>query len=125
MSFKIPNLLIRFLVPAALLLHLGAAAAADSTDSVLQLQREVLAGRTATALAPPQTQSVHAVLQPSDTQELVQQQLLGTRNQAEATRAADAPAVAGRDVYTSGARSDLQVLAQRLLLGSRSGAAGS
>ena len=127
MSFKNSSALIRSLViPAVLLLHLGAAAAADSTDSVSQSQRELLAGRTATELAPPQTQSSNVAAYASDTQALVQEQLLGTKDRVVETQAADAPASVVSGVYASDTRNDAQILAQRVLLGSRGGvAAGS
>lgn len=66
------------LASAALVLHIGAATAADSTRDIQQLMKEVLTGTT-TAHSAPQTGPIEGNSSPTnDTQEFVGQVLLGT-----------------------------------------------
>lgn len=100
------------LVSSALLFHMGAAAAASSVDDMLEQQRALLAGKTATVSAPSSAQrSVGEERSTGDAQDFARRLLLGvTPGQLHPA----ASRVSGDRVY-----GDAQVLARQLLLGAR------
>lgn len=100
------------IVPAVLLFRIGAAAAADSVDELLQQQRDLLAGRTATVAALSNEQrSAGEDGPPGDAQDSARRLLLGvTPGQLHP----GVSTASGDRVY-----GDAQVLARRLLLVNR------
>ena len=98
------------IVPAILLLRVGAAAGADSVDDVLRQQRDVLAGRTAAVSAPsdsaPRGSDDRSV---GDAQESARRLLLGV------TPGALPPGIAKANGERG--RGDAQLAAQHLLRG--------
>ena len=88
---------------SSLALYAGAAAATESVDGVLRQQRALLAG----IVAQPSAQS-HIVAAPEGAQELTQRVLLGVTARAS-----------NRVPSEKRARLYQQIVAQRVLLGSR------
>ena len=115
------------LTAAALVLTIGSAAAADSTDNLQQI-RGLLAGRVATRAAPASAPEP-AVKQVGDAQQLARELLQGiTKSNARA--AVPATPSDARPRYAASAKGllahdDAQALARRLLLGRASAATGS
>jgi hypothetical protein len=104
---------------AALLIHVGSAAAADSAGDAQQQARELLAGRIATQSAPPsERRAARAVRPTGDAQELARQLLLGV---TDSNAAALVESTVQKGVLVHG---DAQAMARRLLLG-QANAAGS
>jgi hypothetical protein len=112
------------LTSAALVLHMGAAVAADSTGDIQQQVRELLTGTPTAHFAPQSVPHDGKVTTPAaDSQEFVKQLLLG----ATASRVGDAQAskhseVAGASGKTEPqqravAGDDMQAAVRQLLLG--------
>jgi hypothetical protein len=108
------------LVPAALILHSGAAAAANSVDNLLEQQRAVLAGRVVAVSVPANAHHAQSMRSTDDAQEHARRLLLDLPSRARAERQLAASGARGSWVY-----GDAQVLAQHLLAGRSSAAAGS
>jgi hypothetical protein len=100
------------IVAAVLLFRIGAAAAANSVDDVLQQQRDLLAGRPATVAALfSEQRSAGEDGPPGDAQESARRLLLGvTPGQLHP----GVSTASGDRIY-----GDAQVLARHLLLGNR------
>jgi hypothetical protein len=115
------------LTAAALVLSIGGAAAADSTDNLQQI-RELLAGRVATHAAPASAPGP-AVKQVGDAQQLARELLLGiAKSNARAAVPATLSDARRRDAVPAKgllAHDDAQAIARRLLLGRASAATGS
>ena len=114
------------LAGAALVIHIGAATAADSTGDAQQQARELLTGTTTAHSAPQSAPRDGKVTRPTaDAQELARQVLLGTTGsrvggaeaikQSEVARASGKTARQARPV----AHGDAQAAARQLLLGQR------
>jgi len=104
-------------VPVALILHIGAAAAADSAN-VMQQQGPSPAGRTATALAPQNTHlSASAVRVTGDAQESARQLLQGVTTQAPALHDVSRAPNAQRSTSAVRLTGDAQESARQLLQG--------
>jgi hypothetical protein len=111
------------LIAASLILSIGSAAAADSTDNLEQM-RAVLAGRVAT-LAAPASEPEQAVKQIGDAQQSARELLLGI---AKSNAGAAGPATSSEASRPNAIRAkgllaydDVQAMARRLLLGQASG----
>jgi len=120
--FKNPLVLAR----AALVIHIGAATAADPTGDAQQQARELLTGTTTAHSAPQSAPYDGKVPRPtSDAQELARQLLLGTTGSrvggAEATKQSEAARASGETARQARpvARGDAQAAARQLLLGQR------
>jgi hypothetical protein len=115
------------LTAAALVLSIGGAAAADSTDNLQQI-RELLAGRVATHAAPASAPGP-AVKQVGDAQQLARELLLGiAKSNARAAVPATLSDARRRDAVPAKgllAHDDAQAMARRLLLGRASADTGS
>ena len=117
------------LASAALVLHVGAAAAADSGGDIQQQVRAMLTGSTvSTARSEPRDEQ--ATTSTVDSQEFARRLLLGTsaahvRN-TEAIELPESAGVPGESKGTARARSlshgDMQAMVRRLLLGQHSAA---
>ena len=114
------------LAGAALVIHIGAATAADPTGDAQQQARELLTGTTTAHSAPQSAPRDGKVTRPTaDAQELARQLLLGTTGsrvgggeaikQSEAARASGETTRQARPVV----RGDAQAAARQLLLGQR------
>ncbi len=117
------------LISAVLLIHVGGAAAADSTGDAQQQARELLAGRIATQSTPSERRAEREMRPTADVQELARRVLLGvTDSGVQGTKPITRPdnaAPVGLTVQKGVlARGDAQAMARRLLLG-RANAAGS
>jgi hypothetical protein len=112
------------LVPIALLLHIGIAAAAGSADSPLEQQRAWLTGRPATVAAGPGTtprSDTRAVRSIGDAQEHARRLLLDLPIRTQSARQASVSEVRGNHRF-----GDAQALARQVLLGrSNAAVAGS
>lgn len=107
------------LVSLAFALHVGTAAAANSPDTLLQQQRELLSGRTATEAARPRGQLyVRAVRGAGDAHELARRLLLGSAVRAPGRASASAARARGKGDY-----GDAQQHVQGVLVGRRDAAA--
>jgi hypothetical protein len=99
------------LASAALVMHIGAATAADSKGDVQQQVREVLTGTTTSHFAPQsEPRDARVATRAVDSQELVRQILLGTT-----TGASGKPETQKRQV----AFDDVQAAVRQVLLGQR------
>jgi hypothetical protein len=126
MSLHIPKLFSRplALASAALVIHIGAATAADSTGDIQQQMRELLAGTPTAHSAPQSAPRDNKVTSPiADAQELARQLLLGTTGSrvggAETIKHAEV-AAATRETEPQKrplAYDDAQAAARQLLLG--------
>ena len=120
MKSRTPSNLIRssILVPAAFLLHFGAADAADAQ----QLAQRVLLGSAvpATTVAPDAPHSVQRSKPAPDAQELARGLLRGATHDASAAPGAGVSPVSGGRGH-----GDAQALAQVVLLGHRAAKQGS
>jgi len=126
MSLHIAKLFSRplALASAALVIHIGAAAAADSTADVQQQARELLAGTTAAHSAPQSGLRDGKATRPTaDAQELARQLLLG----ATGSRVGDAKTIKHSEIAGASRKTELrgrpvaygdaQAAARQVLLG--------
>ena len=112
------------LAAAALVIHIGTAAAADSKGDIQQQVRELLSGTSTTHFVPRSGQSDSKATTPAvDSQESVKQLLLG----ATASRVRDAETISHSKVAAAPgntelqqrpvARADIQAAMRQLLMG--------
>ena len=115
------------LIAAALVLSIGSAAAAESTDNLQQI-RELLAGCVSTHAAPASAPEP-AVKQVGDAQQLARNFLLGITkpNAQAAVPASQSEARPSDAIFAKGllVHEDAQEMARRLLVGRASAATGS
>src|SRR6266853_5697397 len=110
------------LISAVLLIHVGGAAAADSTGDAQQQARELLAGRIATQSTPSERRAEREVRPTADVQELARRVLLGVTDSGvqgtkPITRPDNAAAPVELTVQKSVLQGDARAMARRLLLG--------
>jgi hypothetical protein len=102
-------------VLAAFVLHLGAAAAADSPDGLLEQQRELLAGKNTAVSAEPNSRGMaNPMSGAGDAQELARRLLLSS-----ATRAPGAARLGDSRRSENWTHTDAQQGMKRVLLGGR------
>ena len=117
------------LISAALLIHIGGAAAADSAGDVQKQMSELLAGRITTQSTPSSERHDERAVQPTgDVQELARRLLQGTTSShvqgtQAMTRSGNAAAPAATLPERLLVHEDVQAMARRLLTGQRSAAA--
>ena len=114
------------LAGAALVIHIGAATAADSTGDAQQQARELLTGTTTAHSAPQSAARDGKATGPTaDAQELARQLLLGTTGSrvggAEAIKQSEVARASGETPRQARpvAHGDAQAAARQLLLGQR------
>jgi hypothetical protein len=109
------------LAGAALVLHIGAASAADPNFDAQQQARDLLTGTTGAHFAPRSAPRDRNATGPTaDAQEMARQLLLGTsgsRGGAASNRPFEVARASGKAVRQSPAPGDAQEAARQLLLG--------
>ena len=121
------------LIAAALVVHVGSAAAADSTGDTQQQMKELLTGTTTAAHSTPQSgaRDGKATILTADAQEAVKQLLLGTsgsdRRGAETIKHAEVARApnATNPQQLNVAYSDTHAAVQQVLLGQHHGSDAS